>query len=153
MIVVDSCVLAARSLTTALTRKAAAVQRKDPVWIVPGLWRYEFQNILATAIKTGQITPGRALHVWDTVAEAMAQNEAEPPVSLIVQLIAEYRITAYDAQYIALAHTLGILCVTEDRELQKKFPHLALSMDSFLTTAGGGRISEARRPYRARRSC
>jgi len=55
MIVVDSNIVTARNLTTSLTSKAKQVEEKDPVWIVPVLWRYEFQNILASAIKAKQI--------------------------------------------------------------------------------------------------
>ena len=64
MIVVDSNVIAARTLTSVLTSKAEKVEQKDPVWIVPVLWRYEFQNILATAIKAKQISQEHALVVW-----------------------------------------------------------------------------------------
>jgi len=46
MIVVDSNIIAARNLSSVLTSKAEQVEQKDPVWIVPVLWRYEFQNIL-----------------------------------------------------------------------------------------------------------
>ena len=60
MIVVDSNIIAARNLTSVLSAKAEQVEQKDPGWIVPVLWRYEFQNILATAIKSGQIRPEQA---------------------------------------------------------------------------------------------
>lgn len=60
MIVVDSNIVAARNLTTSLTPKAKQVEERGPVWIVPVLWRYEFQNILATAIKAKQIKPEKA---------------------------------------------------------------------------------------------
>ena len=52
MIVVDSNIIAARNLTSVLSAKAEQVEEKDPGWIVPVLWRYEFQNMLATAIKS-----------------------------------------------------------------------------------------------------
>ena len=42
MIVVDSNVMAARNLTTVLTRQAEQIEELDPVWVVPPLWRYEF---------------------------------------------------------------------------------------------------------------
>jgi hypothetical protein len=42
MIVVDSNIITARNLASLLTSKAEQVEKKDPVWIVPFLWRYEF---------------------------------------------------------------------------------------------------------------
>lgn len=132
MIVVDSNVITARSLTSSLTSKAKQVEEKDPVWIVPLLWRYEFQNILATAIKAKQVKPEQALDIWEKVSKILIENEFEPSTSKVIDLVAQYGITAYDGQFIAVALEMGILCVTEDQELQEKFPGIAISMDGFL---------------------
>ena len=132
MIVVDSNIVAARNLTTSLTSKAKQVEEKDPVWIVPVLWRYEFQNILASAIKAKQIKPEQALDVWEKVSRILMENECEPSASKVIALVAQFGITAYGGQFIAIALEMGIPCVTEDRELQEKFPGIAISMDGFL---------------------
>ena len=132
MIVVDSNIVTARNLTSSLTSKAKQVEEKDPVWIVPVLWRYEFQNILATAIKAKQIKPEQALDIWEKVSKILIENECEPSASKVIDLVAQYGITAYDGQFIAVALEMGIPCVTEDRELQEKFPGIAISMDEFL---------------------
>jgi predicted nucleic acid-binding protein len=135
VIVVDTNIVAARNLTSVLTSKAIKVERKDPVWIVPFLWRYEFQNILATAIKTGQIEAEQALRVWRTVSAALAENESEPSPAKVIDLVARHGISAYDGQFIALSIEMGIPCLTEDRELQTKFPGIAVSIDEFLKAA------------------
>jgi predicted nucleic acid-binding protein len=132
MIVVDSNIVTARNLTSTPTSKAEEVEKKDPVWIVPVLWRYEFQNILATAIKAKQIRPEQALDIWEKVLKILVENECEPSVSKVIDLVAQYGITAYDGQFIAVAMEMGIPYVTEDRELQEKFPGIAISMDGFL---------------------
>ena len=132
MIVVDSNIITARNLTSSLTSKAKQVEEKDPVWIVPVLWRYEFQNILASGIKAKQIKPGQALDIWERVSNILIENECEPSASKVIDLVAQYGITAYDGQFIAVALEMGIPCVTEDRELQKKFPGIAISMNEFL---------------------
>jgi predicted nucleic acid-binding protein len=150
MIVVDSNVIAARNLTSVLTFKAEKVERKDPIWIVPVLWRYEFQNILATAIRARQITPTNALEVWERVAAILVENESEPSAAKIIDLIAQHGITAYDGQFIALAMGMGIPCITEDQELRRKFRGIALSMDDFLGSPTLGSVRERRVGYRAR---
>src|SRR4030065_2105921 len=132
MIVVDSNIVTARNLTTSLTSEAKQVEEKDPVWIVPVLWRYEFQNILAAAIRAKQIKPEQALDIWEKVSKILVENECEPSASKVIDLVAQYGITAYDGQFIALALEMGMPCVTEDRELQEKFPGIAISMDGFL---------------------
>jgi predicted nucleic acid-binding protein len=151
MIVVDSNIIAARNLTSALTAKAKQVEQKDPVWIVPCLWRYEFQNILATAIKAKQITSAQALDVWQMVAGILMENESEPSAARVIELVARYGITAYDGQFIALAMDMGVLCVTEDQELQGKFPGTAVSMEGFLEPVPADGVHEKRGTYRSRK--
>lgn len=152
MIVVDSNIVTARNLTSVLTSKAEQVEQKDPVWIVPVLWRYEFQNILATAIKAKQITPGYALDVWQRVAGILVENESDPSPARVIDLVAQYGITAYDGQFIALAMEMEILCVTEDGELQSKFPRVAVSMDEFLKSPTLMSVREKRGVYRGSRT-
>ena len=147
MIAVDSNIIAARSLTSSLTSTAKRVEEKDPVWIVPVLWRYEFQNILATATKAKQIKSEQALDIWTEVSNILLENEYEPAVSRIIDLVAQYGITAYDGQFIAVAVEMGTPCVTEDRELQEKFPGIAVSMDEFLKSEPTDVVQEERARY------
>jgi predicted nucleic acid-binding protein len=151
MIVVDSNIIAARNLISALTSKTQLVEQKDPVWIVPVLWRYEFQNILATAIKTRQITSEQALNIWQSVFSILIENESEPSAAGVIELVAHYGITAYDGQFIALAMEMGVPCVTEDKELQGKFPGIAVSIKRFLEPAPADRVSEGRGTYGGRK--
>jgi len=152
MIVVDSNIFTARILTSSLTSKAEQVEQKDPVWVVPVLWRYEFQNILATAIKAGQIKPEQALDLLEKISKILIENECEPSASKVIDLVAQYGITAYDGQFIAVALEMGIPCVTEDRELQEKFPGIAISMDEFLKPESPYVVREVRETYRKRRA-
>lgn len=150
MIVVDSNVLAARNLTGVQTSLAEGVEERDPLWIVPPLWRYEFQNILAKAIWARQIAPEDALVAWRKVSDQMAENEHEPSSEKVIELSGRYRITGYDANFIALAMEMGVLCVTEDGELHKKFPGLAVSMADFVEPGRRpGAVRDARVPCRA----
>ncbi len=150
MIVVDSNIIAVRNLTSALTSKAEQVEEKDPVWIVPFLWRYEFQNILATSIKAKQITADQAWDVWQRVSDILVENESEPSPAKVIDLVAQQGITAYDGQFIALAMEMGVPLVTQDRELQGKFPHVVVSMDHFLKPPITRGIGEERTGYRTR---
>src|SRR4030042_3667926 len=148
MIVVDSNIIAARNLTSSLTSKAKQVEEKDPVWIVPVLWRYEFQNILAAAIKAKQIKPEQALDVWEKVSRILMENECEPSPSTVIELVAQYGITAYDGQFIAVALEMGVPYVTEDEELQEKFAGIAVSMDEFLKPEFAHVVREVKASYR-----
>ncbi len=151
MIVVDSNIIAARNLTSSLTSGAMQVEQKDPVWIVPVLWRYEFQNILATAIKAKQIEPDQALDIWQKVSKILMENECEPSPSRVIDLVTKYGITAYDGQFIAAALEMGAPCVTQDRELQEKFPGIAISMHKFLKPESPYVVREVRPRYRKKK--
>ena len=152
MIVVDSNIVAARNLTSSLTSKAKQVEEKDPIWILPILWRYEFQNILATAIKAKQIKPEQAIDIWEAVSEILIENECEPSASKVIDLIAQYGITAYDGQFIAIALEMRIQCVTEDRELQEKFPGIAISMDELLKSESNWVVREVKARYHKKKT-
>jgi len=152
MIVVDSNIVAVRNLTSSLTSRAKQVEEKDPVWIVPVLWRYEFQNILATAIKAKQIKPEKASEVWEKVSKVLVENECEPSPSKVIDLVAQYGITAYDGQFVAVALEMGVPFVTEDQELQEKFPGIAISMDAFLKPESTYVVREINARYRKRKS-
>ena len=152
MIVVDSNIVAARNLTSSLTSEAKQVEEKDPIWIVPVLWRYEFQNILASAIRAKQIKPEQALNIWERVSTILIENECEPSASKVIDLVAQYGITAYDGQFIAVALEMGIPCVTEDRELQEKFPGIAISMNEFLKPESTYVVREPKARYHKRKA-
>ena len=152
MIVVDSNVLAARSMAHEKGALAEQVERRDPVWVVPPLWRYEFQNILAKTIWAKRVTMDKAVEIWHQVMSLMAENEHEPSAQKVIDLSGRYRITGYDANFIALAMEMRVLCVTEDGELQEKFPAIAVSMEDFVTRdTGGNVVRETRAAYRAHR--
>ena len=152
MIVVDSNVLAARNLTGAQTPLAERVESIDRLWVVPSLWRFEFQNILAKGLWARQLTADDALHVWRVVMDRMAENEHEPSPERVIGLSDRYRITAYDANFIALAMEMGVRCVTEDGELQRKFPAIAVSMADFVTyNRADGFVRETPGTYRTRK--
>lgn len=132
MIVVDSNVLAARMLTSDATELALQVEGADNVWLVPCLWRYEFLNILATQMKAGRIKPAAAHKLWQGLVDLLGENESDPPADLVLALVAEHRVTAYDAHFVALAQMHACRLVTEDAELLRKFPDLAISMRAFV---------------------
>ena len=45
------------------------------------------------------------------------------------------RVSAYDAQYVALARRLDVPLITEDRRLRQSFPDRCLSMQGFCESA------------------
>ncbi|MEI6808964.1 MAG: type II toxin-antitoxin system VapC family toxin [bacterium] len=152
MIVVDTNVPAARNLTGTKPDLAKQVEQIDPVWILPQLWRYEVQNILATAVRVRQITPDNAMAIWQDVSSRMSTNEHDASSERVIELFTRHKITAYDANFIALAMEMKVFCVTEDTELQEKFPDKALSMAEFVRLSQAKtQVRETHAMYRVRR--
>lgn len=69
----------------------------------------------------------------------------------MTDLVAQYGITAYDGQFIAVALEMGIPCLTEDRELQQKFPGIAISVGQFLERESTYVVREAKIRYRRKK--
>lgn len=133
MIVVDSNVLAYLLIEGEQTTLAAAVWRLDPQWCLPVLWRHEFLNILATYVKAGGAEITDVEEVWREALRLTAPGEHEVDPVAALRLAIRHKISAYDAQFVALARQLEVPLVTEDRRLREAFPQQILSMQAFLS--------------------
>ncbi len=131
MIVVDTNVIVYALIEGDKTALAESVATKDPNWVVPPLWRHEFLNVLVTCIRGGVIDVRQAESLWHTALGLLVRAEREVDGGAVLDLAAEHKISAYDAQYIALARRLETQCITEDRRLARTFPETAISMASF----------------------
>jgi len=147
MIVVDTNVLLNLFCESPLSRYAHLVRAKDGDWIVPPLWRYEFMNGLAKAMWKGFLAESIAIEIMSNAIECLAAKEIEPSQDAVLSLSGKFRITAYDATYVALARQLGVLLVTEDGELNDKFPEVAYFMARFTGKQSPGMVRESTPVY------
>lgn len=147
MIVVDTNVLLNLFCESPLSHFARLVRAKDGDWIVPPLWRYEFMNGLAKTIWKGILSESVALEIMNNAIECLAAKEIEPSQDAVLSLSGAFRITAYDATYVALARQLGVLLVTEDGELNDKLPKVAYSMARFTGKQSPGMVCETTPVY------
>jgi predicted nucleic acid-binding protein len=132
VIVVDTNVLVYYFIEGEKTRLAHQVFAHDSEWIVPSLWRHEFANVLATFVRTDTIALDVAQSVWRNAREAVQPYEASVELDDIIPFAVQNNIAAYDAEFLLLAESRNIRCVTEDRELQEKCPAIAISMSELL---------------------
>lgn len=130
MIVVDANIIAYALLEGEHTPMAQQTWTRDPSRRAPVLWEHEFLNILASVGRRGTARFDDLNFLWARAHALLSAEQAVDPLDAL-RLAVNHRITAYDAQYIALAHKLGVLCVTEDKGLLKAFPRAALSMRAF----------------------
>lgn len=132
MIVVDVNVVAYFLIEGDKTMSARALLRRDADWRLPNLWRHEYLNVLATFVRKGGATITEAQSLWRRGVELFGAREQSVDMESALVLATENRISAYDAQYIALAQKLQTICVTEDQRLLKTFPALTRTMQAFV---------------------
>ena len=132
MIVVDANVLAYALIDGERTAAARAVFEKDPDWRLPSLWRHELLNVLATYARHGGAPVAKVRAIWRTALERFTEGEEPVDGEAVLDLAVEHGISAYDAQYAALAQRLDVELVTEDRRLLRALPAVAISMREFL---------------------
>jgi predicted nucleic acid-binding protein len=141
MIVVDANIIAYRVLVNDRMPVAMRLFDMDREWVSTSLWEAEFSNILAMSLRNGSWTVAQAVDALEEAGKCLAQ-ELEPPAETVFKLVQEHKITAYDAQYVALAMELKVPLVTEDRELLRKFPGMAYSMEGYWNAFGNRGLQE-----------
>lgn len=129
MIVLDVNVIVYALIEGTRTELARQVLRADPEWRLPGLWAHEFLNTLVTYVQHGGLERVAAESLWRRAALLFADCTRPTDPLAAINLALEYKIAAYDAQYLALARELQVFCVTADRELIRKAPALAKSLE------------------------
>lgn len=111
---------------------AEQVRARDPEWVAPPLWRSEFRNALAGYLRRGDATVDGADRAFAD-AEAALFGEHSPRTPSILRLIAASNCTAYDLEFVAVAQSLGIMLVTNDKEVLAAFPDIAVSPVKFVS--------------------
>jgi predicted nucleic acid-binding protein len=125
VIVVDTNIIAYLYLESEFTIRAEALLLGDPVWVVPMLWRSEFRNILAGAIRRDALGFEDACRIVVEAEGLLAGNEHDVASRPVLQLVRDSDCSAYDCEFAALAAQLGVRLVTMDRKLLNAFPELA----------------------------
>lgn len=131
MIVVDTNIVVYAIVESPLTRLARRVRELDPEWRIPVLWRHEFLNVLANILRRGTVRLAIAERLWSEAVRLVGDSEQEPDWMKSLSLAAAHGVTAYDAEFIALAQSLGVVCVTHDQALLRAFPRETRSMEEF----------------------
>jgi len=132
VIVVDTNVIHYCWVRGQNTDVAQAVREKDPEWHAPILWRSELRNVLTAYLRRGMLTRAQIIGILSAADEALAEREHVIADDLVLDIVASSALTAYDAEFVALATALSVQLVTADKGVLKAFPERALTMESFL---------------------
>lgn len=131
MIVADTNLVAYFLLRTPRTSDAERVFQRDASWVAPPLWRSELRNVLVQHVRHETLVLHEARTVWSQAARLLTPHEQEPNPERILDLALDRGLSAYDAEYVALAEALGVRVVTDDRKVLAACPALAVSVTEF----------------------
>ena len=132
MVVVDVNVLVYLLTDSPSRALARRVHEIDPVWRVPPLWRHELLNVLATLTRQQVLDQDGALTLWRNALGLLGSREQQPDMEQALSLAIGQRISAYDAQYVALAIACAVPLISEDKKLQRQLPEQVMSMERFV---------------------
>jgi predicted nucleic acid-binding protein len=132
VIVADTNLVVSSVIRGALTKAALAVRKRDADWIAPSLLRSEFLNSLAKYVVVARsLDRDDALKAFRRGLN-MVRFEEQPadPVD-VLNICSSTGLTAYDAEFVALAQTHNVRIVTLDAAILRAFPNLAVSIADF----------------------
>jgi predicted nucleic acid-binding protein len=132
VIVVDTNVIHYCWVRGQNTEVAQAVRRKDPDWHAPILWRSELRNVLTAYLRRRLMSRIQIADILRTADRAFVESEHIVGDGLVLDVVESSTLTAYDAEFVALAGALSVPLVTADKVVLKAFPDRALTMEAFI---------------------
>lgn len=89
---------------------------RDRHWLAPPLLRSELRNVLVGCVRRGQFSFDFGLAAYQR-AVALLQFTDEPDAAAVLRIATAEGLSAYDAEYVALARHLGVQLLTNDRRI------------------------------------
>jgi predicted nucleic acid-binding protein len=132
VIVVDTNVIHYCWVRGQNTEIAQAVRKLDPEWHAPILWRSEMRNVLTAYLRHKLLSRAQIEAILGTAGRALAECEHAIADNLVLDVVASSTLTAYDAEFVALATALDVPLVTADKAVLKAFPERTLTMEGFI---------------------
>jgi predicted nucleic acid-binding protein len=132
MIVVDANILICSLIKCDQSPLIQKLRRIDADWRTTALCLHETLNGLASYQRREVLTLAQCRLLPGHAGRFIKVAQCEVEMNTALAVAAEYAITGYDAQYVALAQSLNAPLITEDRKLRKAVPGIAFSMQEFL---------------------
>ena len=129
MIVADTNLIVYTAVLGSRTEAGLRVRARDADWVAPPLWQSEFRNALVQNVRHGLVSLEDAKAIWETALLLVRDLEVDPVAALDAAFT--YRLSGYDAEFVALAEALGVPLVTDDGRVLKACPRTAVSLDDF----------------------
>jgi predicted nucleic acid-binding protein len=131
VIVVDLTVLGAYLLRTTGFASAVKVVERDPLWVLPNIWRMEFLEALVGEVRTGRWSLADA-HTRIAAAEFIIRFSHEVIDDLeILSYASKSQLNAAEITYVLTARKLGTKLVTAKTQILRECADVAITPDQF----------------------
>ena len=125
MIVVDNNILVDFWLREDKFRlRAQELFRRDPEWIAPSLWKYEFGKVVQDYLREGRLEQDGRDRAWNGCLRMVATLE-DIDVLSIDEVSRDTELTFYDASYLLLARCRELPLYTRDKDILRVAPDIA----------------------------
>lgn len=128
MIVVDTNLLAYAVVPGERTADVLALAGRDAEWIAPAIWRRELRNVLATLMRVRRLSLATSLAAFRTAEQLVADATVEPSTEQCLCVAARGGVSAWDAEFVFVAESLGLPLVTADKKLARAFPDRVVTL-------------------------
>jgi predicted nucleic acid-binding protein len=132
MIVVDAHVLVYLLIEGEHTKASEALYRRDPEWAAPLVWRSEWRTLLRGYMRRGLLTLPGAIERTEAARRLVQGREYPVDDALALELAVRSPCSARDCEYVALAESLDVPLVTNDRDVLEAFPKRAVRPGAFV---------------------
>ncbi len=130
-LVVDANVLVYMLLDGEKSSAARRLHELHPDWVCPTILRHEFMNVCATYRRAGGFSREECLALVRTGTALLRDREVDVDAETAVGVAMDLDLSAYDAQYVALALALRSVLVTEDRTVLARARAVARSLEGY----------------------
>jgi predicted nucleic acid-binding protein len=96
----------------------AANRLKSEVALVPPLWWYEVRNLLVISERRQRMTIGDSALFLELLSSYPIQVDPVQDEQATLRFARQYRLSFYDAAYLAVAHRNRIVLATLDKDLK-----------------------------------
>ena len=132
MIVADTNLVVYATVSSDRSDIAAEVYRRDPLWVAPPFWSVEYRSALVQNVRHERIPRGDAEASWREAVEMVSSTPVPRPPLAAFSLALDRGLSAYDAEFVALAEALGVPLVTSDRGVLRACPGVAVTPEAFV---------------------
>ena len=128
MIVVDTNVMTHLLMGGEGGADAALLFEQDPEWTAPVILMSELRDVLLGFVRHGALVSDQAKAMSDDAAEILGDRTVTVAGDQVFDVALECGLTAYDAEFVALARTLGVPLVTLDGAILQGAADVAVSL-------------------------